>query len=447
VRVDASWITIAVVFLLFIDLAGVLVDDHGAPAAVGALIILVLAVPFLASVRRGHVPVVPATLVIMLVYLLAQIVSTVLSPDPREPFNIEVQQFILEGLALVFLIVNTVRTRQVLRKALWAVAIGGLFLGALTVHQWATAAWSRPYSGFAQLPLDYLSGYAASPRSNGPVGDPNYFAQLMLVPAVVTPFLLRDERRRSARLVLWASLIAAFAAILLTYSRGAGLAGLIALVAAISLREVKGRTLLVLGIVAALVLATVPAYRDRLGSVTEVTQATQAEGTEGAADVSIRGRATEVLAGAAAFSDHPVTGVGPGMFPSHYQEYARRVGLQVHESVRFGEHRGEIPEREVHNLFVGIGADTGLFGLLSFLAALGVTLVAIIRSRRHASPELKNMLTGLFLALLAYVSAGVFLSFAFERYYWLLLALGVSAARIAETEKLGSSDALGIDGA
>jgi O-antigen ligase len=434
-RSDASWlVTFAVVFLLFIDAASVLVNDHGVPAVAGALIIVLLAVPLVAAARRGYTAVVPMTLIVMLVYLLAQIVSTMFSTQPREAFRLEVQQYLLEGLLLFFLIVNTVTTLAILRKALWAIALGGAFLGALTVHQWATGSWSKPYFGFAQLPLDYLSGYAPSPRSNGPVGDPNYFAQIMLIPTVIIPFMLRDERRRAARVVLSVSLAACVSAVLLTYSRGAGLAVFVVVVAALMLRELRARTLLVLGVVIALILVTVPAYRDRIGSVTEVTSATQAEGTEGAADVSIRGRATEFLAGVAAYSDHPATGLGPGMFPSHYQEYARRVGLQVHESVRFGPERGEIPQREVHNLFVGIAADTGTFGLVAFVGAFLVTVAAMIRARRRASPECRNVVTGLFFALLAYVSAGIFLSFAFERYYWLLLALGVSSVLVTERE-------------
>jgi hypothetical protein len=41
------------------------------------------------------------------------------------------------------------------------------------------------------------------------------------------------------------------------------------------------------------------------------------------------------------------------------------------------------------------------------------------------------MADALFLALLAYLVAGLFLSLAFERYFWLLLALAGAAGGVA----------------
>jgi O-antigen ligase len=429
---DVSWITVGVVFCLFIDVAGVLTESHGAPAIVGAGVILVLGIPLIAAMRRARLTV-PTTMVIMLAYLLVQILSAVLTGDARQPFELEIRQFLVEGIFLFFALVNTIRTTDVLRKVLWAIALGGAFLGLVTVHQWATGSWSQPYKGFAQLPLDYLSGYASSPRSNGPVGDPNYFAQIMLIPVAVIPFMLRNERTRIARIALLGSLALCFAAILLTYSRGAGFALLLVLIAAIVMREVKVRTLVITGLTATVVLMTIPAYRDRLASVTTVGKATEAAGTQDAADISIRGRATEMRAAAAAFQDHPLTGVGPGMFPSRYQEYAQRIGLEVHESVRFGQGKGEVPEREAHNLVLGLLADVGILGLTCFVAALSVTFVGLVRARRRAGPVLRNLLTGLVVALIAYIGAGLCLSFAFERYYWMLLGLCASGVLLAES--------------
>jgi O-antigen ligase len=426
-----SWITVGVVFLLFVNVAGVLVDTRGAPAIVGAGVIFLLGIPLIAGMRHERLTV-PTTLVIMLAYLLAQILSAVLAGDAREPFRLEIQQYLVEGIFLFFALVNTIRTPDVLRKVLWAIALGGAFLGLVTVHQWATGAWSQPYKGFAQLPIDYLSGYATSPRSNGPVGDPNYFAQIMLIPVAIIPFMIRNERTRIARIALVGALALCFAAILLTYSRGAGFALLLVLIAAIVMREVKLQTLLITALIGTIVLVTIPEYRDRIASVTTIGKATEEAGTEDAADISIRGRATEMRAAAAAFQDHPLTGVGPGMFPSRYQEYAQRIGLEVHENVRFGEGKGEVPEREAHNLLLGLAADVGIFGLVCFLGALGVTFVGLVRARRRARPELKNLLTGLLLALMAYVAAGLFLSFAFERYYWMLLALCAAGVLLAE---------------
>ena len=182
-------------------------------------------------------------------------------------------------------------------------------------------------------------------------------------------------------------------------------------------------------------------------SITSVGSATSVEGDDPEADQSIRARWTEMRAAALAFADRPILGVGPENFPLHYQEYAQRIGVGVHTRVRSGENRGEIPEREAHNLFVGIAADLGLVGFALFLAILWTSMSRLSRLRRRAAqidPEVANYAAGFYLALLAYVVAGVFLTLAFERYLWLLIALatatalvGIRSIRSAEAQAAG----------
>ena len=86
-------------------------------------------------------------------------------------------------------------------------------------------------------------------------------------------------------------------------------------------------------------------------------------------------------------------------------------------------------EREAHNLYVGIASDSGLLGLTAFFGAVIVTLrqLAGLRSQLIGiRPQLAHLAAGFMLAIVAYLTTGIFLHLAMERYLWLLLALGAA---------------------
>jgi hypothetical protein len=91
------------------------------------------------------------------------------------------------------------------------------------------------------------------------------------------------------------------------------------------------------------------------------------------------------------------------------------------------------PEREAHNFFLSIGADMGIAGLLGYCIVIVVIVHRLLRARRRwlvVRPDLEGMAVGLLLAVAGYLMAGVFLSIAFERYFWLLLGIAGAGARV-----------------
>ena len=141
-----------------------------------------------------------------------------------------------------------------------------------------------------------------------------------------------------------------------------------------------------------------------------------------------------MLAAWMVFVDHPLLGVGPGSFPLFYQEYAAKVGLGVHEDAASARRQGEEARRESHNMLLSISADLGLAGLLAFLGIVGVTFSRLNRARKRwlsTYPEAANLAATFMLAMTAYLTSGLFLTLAFERYFWLLLALAGATASIA----------------
>jgi hypothetical protein len=87
------------------------------------------------------------------------------------------------------------------------------------------------------------------------------------------------------------------------------------------LRYIKLRQLAFVAAGLVLLLLLLPNYWTRLTTLERVTAGTQQSG----GDSSVRSRTTEGLAAWLAFQDHPVIGVGPGLFPAFSREYAAEM--------------------------------------------------------------------------------------------------------------------------
>jgi O-antigen ligase len=378
-------------------------------------------VPFFyyVGVLRRPVLVAPV-LPLLVVFLGVQVVSTLFSRDPATAVG-AVARFVAEGLLLFFLVTNVVRTQAMLRRVVWALVLSGAVLGALTADQQYLGSRGNDYLGFAQRIGIVTIGHADELRPSGPIfGDPNSYAEimLMLVPLGFALFML--SRPRFVRLLCAAASGLVLVGVFLTYSRGAALAFGVVFCLAVLLRYLRLRWALAVGALAAVVVASVPAYQERLTSLAAVTEISNPNSQT---DTSITGRATEMLAAALVFADHPLLGVGPGLYPSYYPEYAKRVPYFV-----------EAQPRKPHDRYLGIAAETGIFGLAAFLGVLGVTLRGLIVARRAAlsrHPDLAWLTAGLVLAVAGNIVTGLFLHLAYQRYFWLLFALSGSAYLIA----------------
>ena len=422
----ATW---AVLFLLYSNLPAVGVAFHGVPKVVAAAFPLLLAIPLARDFFGRRLPlVVRPTLALLVLLLGVQVLSAALSRDPERSFG-EVATFAVEGLALYVLVTNAVRTSATLRGAIWALLAAGVLMSGVPILQQATGTFANDYGGLAQVDgagfrIDAAEEGAVERQARlaGPIGEKNRYAQVMLV--LVPLGLSRLFGARSAGARAFAGLATASIALgfVLAFSRG-GAVGLACLFAAmIALRQIDARkALLVAGGVALLLLA-VPQYWKRLETLGTTVQVLDQESGR-AADGAVRRRVTEMMAAVRVFLDHPWIGVGPGMFKQYSEEYGNRDALRRIES-----------GRRAHSLYLEIAAENGIAGLTLFLAAIAATLTELAAARRaclaRGERELADLVTACFLALVAYLSTGVFLHLAYMRYFWLVLALGGAAALV-----------------
>jgi hypothetical protein len=385
------------------------------------------------SERRGVV--LSRALGWIVLFLLVQLVGALLAPRTDVALQ-KVATSFAEGALLYLLILNAVRTPEALRQVLWALCFAGVMMGAIVGHQQVTESYDSDYFGFGQVTQAVYTGgdediaeEDGQPRLAGPIGEKNRFGQIMaaLVPLAVV--LHRGARSRRER---WLAVIAfALSAlgVATSLSRGAAVGlgfGFLAL-AFLGYVRLRQFGLLVAGLVFA--VALVPGFFTRLAALqgaeaalggADARRSGQVEGT-------VRGRATEMAAAILMFSDHPVLGVGAGMYHYHYREYAKRAGGKV-------EHGG----RQPHSLYLGIAAEHGIAGLVAFLGILVVTLRDLLRARRRwqsEDPLVADGIAGLLGTLAVYLVSAVFLHLAYARYLWLLLALAAAASALPTSRR------------
>jgi len=272
---------------------------------------------------------------------------------------------------------------------------------------------------------NYLGGYTLLGRAVGPFiyQNPNDLAAhtiLMLGPAVA---LFMTEARKS--LWRWFALTAVvllLITILLTQSRGGfiGLLGL-ALPAGIGLVRRRPRLVPVCAALVGLALLFAPAALwERLGGLTK------AANVETIRDMDPEGSAEQRFAVlktvACIVSDHPLLGVGLGAYGFANADYNPALGL-----------------RDTHNTYMNVAAETGLPGLALFLALVTNVLLGARAARRrgsNASPGQRETVRWLQLAVIGYLIAGVFGSYARLSVPYVFLALLWSASRVATAKRL-----------
>ncbi|MEA2193659.1 MAG: hypothetical protein QOG42_93 [Solirubrobacteraceae bacterium] len=423
--VRQDMVVVLVVFLIYSDAAVVAVESQGLPFIVGGAVPLLLAVPLAHQFMRGEPLVADGILFALVGLLLAMGVSGLLARESGIAME-GIQAFAIQGVLLYFLILNVLRSPGNLRLAGWTVLGAGAFLAVASIFQYVTKTFDRPYLGFAALDPAYIAGHTTEPRASGPVADPNYYAQLLLPALAFGLVAVLRDRVRALRWVAAGMVGMIVFAIVLTGSRGGTIAVVAMLVVMIALRFFGIAQIAAAVAVVAVALALNPSYTQRL-TTTSLSGIAAPAGSTVAADSATRGRLTENLAAAHVFADHPLLGVGPGGFPFYYQEYASRIGIQVHDRERTGADAGQAPQRAAHNIVLGMAADLGIIGLVFFVLVVCMAFAGLLRARRRARaerrPELADMAGAVIVALVGYLVAGLFLSLAFERYLWLLLAM------------------------
>lgn len=426
--------TLLVLFILYSNVAVVAMRFHGLPYLVAAAFPLLLLAPLSAYLLFRRLPIIltPA-LPWIVAFLTVQLLGVLFARNIEVAFA-NVGNMLLEGVLIYLLIVNVVRTPRMLRYAVWSLLAAGVLLSIFPIYQQLTGTFDNLYWGFAQLSEtgfgigeESLFGEVRQFRLAGAIGEQNRFGQVMLMLVPLGLFTYWSERSPILRaLALGAGALALLAAGL-TFSRGGAVGFALILLAMLFLRIIRLRQLLLVILITLLLLVALPQYRIRLATLPGA--ATMFSGDSGAAaevDGAIRGRTTEMLAAFLVFADHPFVGVGPGMFAYYSREYGNQLGIRILQG-----------NREAHSLPLDIAANNGLLGLISFFGIFYVTIRELLQVRerwQETDTRFAYLLTGILLAVLMYLTTGLFLHLSYVRYLWLILGLGGVAGVIGKGE-------------
>lgn len=408
-----------VLFVIYLNVPAVAVREFGAPYLVGAAVPLLLLIPFLHSILlRGETLRLPGLLIAAFGLIIVHAVSAYFAIRPSESLDMVVD-WALEGVLLMALIVNVFRTRSDAIAAVNAVVAAGAAMGGIVLLQQLTGATDDNFFGFGQLDATLVADDGSTQRRlAGPIGETNRFAQVMAV-LIPVAAAMAITHTGVARVRYWLATALITGGMALAFSRGVIVALALAVPFALMFNLVRIHQVAAGVLAAVVLLVAMPHYGERVVSIGEVAMHTLGLSPTGIrnADGAARGRLTEMKSTALVFADHPILGAGPGMAQVHYTEYAPIVGGKVRPG-----------ERQAHNLYLQLAAETGIVGLAIFLVVIGYAFSGLEQARKrlsHRDEKLWGIVCGMELALIIYLATSLFLHAAYIRYFWLLLGLCV----------------------
>jgi len=419
---SSPWIgLVALTFITYLRLSDVLVHYHRMPSIAKPLVALLLGLVIARWVLYSDEPrgwALPVALVGA--YTLVILLSLFFAAN----FNTAVgaaSDFIKDGIITVLVVMLLQHTENFYR-VVWALLFVGIFLGTLSVYQYLTGDFGNNFWGFAQAPVLNIVGESNQPRLAGPIGDPNFYAQIMVTLVPLALNRVFAERRFWWRLLAFWALTATTLTVIFTFSRGSFLALMVSLAVMTAYYRPSPSRMMVVGVAVALLLPFIPAdYAARLSTLTDFLPGQGDVRNE----VSFRGRSSEWIVAGMMFMDYPLLGVGIRNYPEHYLDYSSRLGLDPRRE-----------NREPHSFYLEIAAESGIAGILVFLTIF-YSLFRSIRTawRRYMQAGAKahaDIAASFGFALVGYLTAAIFIHAAFPRYFWLLTGIGLSLLQTSE---------------
>ncbi len=402
----------------YTNVSDVLLRTFGIPSLLQATVLVVTVVVFLAreELRPLEVILHPLTL-LMALYCAVLFISSAWADDLSwADFRIAEA---VKGLVIMVLGASLLSTWYRVRVAAATLAVVAASMAAISVVQIATSS-TNDFGGLLQIQAGNIYADVAQARAAGPVSDPNFYGQILLIALPFAVYFAATSRRR----ILFAfAALATTAGVLFTYSRGAMLSLVAMLLLVPFVFRVRKQLVMKAALAAVLLMAVTPMnVVRRFGSVTNVVSQESGAQPEEVRDASVDKRKLLLAVGLRMFEDSPLLGVGAGNFGKHYARYANEIGSSAPQYDDPGD------RQYPHSLYVELAAENGLAGLAVFAAAMVVAFLSL-RGENPLTSAIAISLTG-------YLVSSLFLHSAYQRYLWLLLAFIPAVARLRHREAI-----------
>lgn len=417
--------------LVFSNAGFVLNANYNVPNITRAVLVLVTALLLTRAAWRSRILQATPVLWAGAMFVIVRLLSAVQSPGADVP-TIAVNY--VYGL-LILLVVTALCSKAAYLRAGAFITVGtAAMVASATIlrrqgigGQWLGFAGDTPVTPELKAVMNRgLVTIDLAARVAGPVTDPNFWAQYLVLVTPLAIWALRGRSGLASRLLAAGALLAIVMGIFYTQSRGGALAALLGTTVWMWFQGGRARKAIILVPLAVAILFTSTGAAKRFSELKGITNPATAE------DESIRGRLSENIAAFQMWRDNPVLGVGAEQYPPNYRRYAQRIGLDSRSA------------RNAHNSYLQMAAESGTLGILAFVGMLVTGLIAGLRARLrliHAGLLREaQLLEAVVAGLIGFSFAAVFLHQAWPDYLWLALGFIGGAWLLAERARTGEGD-------
>jgi O-antigen ligase len=420
-------------FITYTRFSDIAVHTYHAPSIAKSFIVILLIGIFIRWIVTHEKPrglLLPTVLV--LAYGLVGFTSLLYAPD-QQAVTDSLSNFVKDAL-IALVVVALLKKPHQFRNVIYTLLVVGVFIGTISVHQYVTRSFTNTYGGFAVAEyMQIVVGQANDYRLSGPVGDPNFFAQVMVVLALLGVERLLHEKNLFWKIIAGWAAAASTLTVVFTFSRGTTIALVLALMIFFWIYKLKPAQLIVILTLGVAMLLFAPStYYQRILSIADVLPSGPNGEINVFKDRAVQGRASENLTAWVMVMDRPLTGVGLNNFSYLYQDYTKTLGLAPSAN-----------NRSPHNLYLEVAAETGVIGLGVFLTMVALAMRSILQARRRfiaaGMEDYANMATGFAIAFAGYMLAALFVHAAYPRYFYLLIGIAFALPNLfveAEEESL-----------
>jgi len=422
------------IFTVFTNLSD-LFTEKGLPSINKPLVVIVLFSIFANYVlRTGKInssSAITRAAGALLIYFLTILFSSLVAINQPKSFLaiFDLTKDIAIGICIYLTLDTKEKVKTGVRVLLFAVAFVSMLGVIYTLSDSSTTFW-----GFARGSAFGQIGSGGGLRYGGPIAESNVWGQILVSILPIGLYQFAKVRAPLTKMISAMAALFILMALFFTESRGAFLA-LVVVLALIGFDlRIKATALLSLASLALLLLIIVPSrYTERIKTLDILFQSNQEYGLS--QDDAVEGRREKMLTGLAMFREHPLLGVGFANYSDNYWSYAGNLGLEA--SARNIDSEGSA--RQPHSLYIEILAETGFFGIASFVAFIFIMLRALYRSRAmndannvKADPDWSVWITSIFMSILTFLVAGIFLHGIGFRFIWVLSGLGLAIIHLTQ---------------
>lgn len=398
-------------FLIYTNTSSVLIAEFGFPSIAKLLvpfmgIVILLRYVLFKDEYQGWV----LPTILLGTYAIFGAFSLIYASN-YEAASLTLSDYLKDALIGIVIILLAQKPSSI-RVAVWSLIAAGFFLSVISLYQQFTGSFTDTFWGFATVSFDAVYGN----RLGGSIGDPNYFAQILVILLPIAIDRAWNEKLLSLKFIASVASLSILITIFYTYSRGGFLALIGAGLMMVLLSRKRGGILIVGVFVLLAVYQLFPAnYQDRILSLVNLLPIDNGSSSS-TVDTSLQGRTSENLVAWSIFLDHPILGVGAGNYNNYYQGYARKFGLETRTS-----------DRSAHNLFLEVAAERGLVGFFIFGVIVFFTLRQAFSSGRAlrlmGNHDLSDMSIAFGVSFCTYLITAFFLHDAYPRFFWVLIGI------------------------